>query len=82
MQRVFVSLLAGSVNDRVLAAARSLLDFCYYAQFQHHTDQTLEAMEASLKAFHDHKDVFIELEVHKDFNIPKIHSLLHYVSSI
>ncbi|KAI5987191.1 hypothetical protein EDD15DRAFT_2174021 [Pisolithus albus] len=82
MQRVFVGLLAGAVEDRVLVVARSLLDFIYYAQLQQHTDTTLAAMEDSLKTFHDHKHVLVELEVREDFNVPKIHSMQHYVSSI
>ncbi|KAI6011028.1 hypothetical protein BKA83DRAFT_4467357 [Pisolithus microcarpus] len=82
MQRVFVGLLAGAVDDRILVVARSLLDFIYYAQLQRHTDTTLAAMDESLKTFHDHKDVLVELEVREDFNVPKIHSLQHYVASI
>ncbi|KIK25343.1 hypothetical protein PISMIDRAFT_66540, partial [Pisolithus microcarpus 441] len=82
MQRVFVGLLAGAVDDRILVVARSLLDFIYYAQLQRHTDTTLAAMDESLKTFHDHKDVLLELEVCEDFNVPKIHSLQHYVASI
>ncbi|KAI6158605.1 hypothetical protein EDD17DRAFT_1512153 [Pisolithus thermaeus] len=82
MQRVFVGLLAGAVEDRVLMVARSLLDFIYYAQLQQHTDTTLIAMEESLKSFHEHKHVLIELELREDFNMLKIHSMQHYISSI
>ncbi|KAI6103379.1 hypothetical protein F5141DRAFT_1189786 [Pisolithus sp. B1] len=52
MERVFVSLLAGAIDDCVLIVACSLLDFIYYAQLQQHTDTTLTAMEESLKMFH------------------------------
>ncbi|KAI6156712.1 hypothetical protein BKA82DRAFT_4325524 [Pisolithus tinctorius] len=82
MQRVFVGLLSGAVDKRVLAVTRSLLDFFYYTQLQQHMEKTLKAMQDSLDSFHDHKHVLVELEVREDFNIPKIHSLLHYVSSI
>ncbi|KAI6130582.1 hypothetical protein EV401DRAFT_2054275 [Pisolithus croceorrhizus] len=75
MERVFVSLLASAVNDCVLIIACSLLDFIYYAQLQKHMNTTLTAMEQSLKMFHSHKHVL-------DFNVPKIHSLKHYVSLI
>ncbi|KIK23122.1 hypothetical protein PISMIDRAFT_11114 [Pisolithus microcarpus 441] len=82
MERVFVGLLVGAVDDHVLLVARSLLDFIYYAQLQRHMDITLAAMEESLKTFHHHKHVLIELGVRQDFNVPKIHSLQHYVTSI
>ncbi|KAI6023062.1 hypothetical protein BKA83DRAFT_4463912 [Pisolithus microcarpus] len=82
MQRVFVGLLSGIVSNDVLIVARALLDFIYFAQFQKHMDMTLGAMQDSLKMFHEYKHVLIELEVHQDFNIPKLHSLQHYVASI
>ncbi|KAI6128677.1 hypothetical protein EDD16DRAFT_1547518 [Pisolithus croceorrhizus] len=82
MQSVFVSLLASAVEDSVLMVACSLLDFIYYAQLQQHMDTTLIAMEESTKSFHEHKHILIELELHEDFNIPKIHSMQHYISLI
>ncbi|KAI6038367.1 hypothetical protein EDC04DRAFT_2868476 [Pisolithus marmoratus] len=81
MPRVFVGLLASAVEDHVLMVVHSLLDFIYYAQVQQHMDTTLTAMEESLKMFHDHKHVLVELEVCKDFNVLKIHSMQHYISS-
>jgi len=39
-------------------------------------------MQDSLGLFHTHKDIIMELGICKHFNIPKIHSLIHYVSSI
>ncbi|KAI6042679.1 hypothetical protein EDC04DRAFT_2866646 [Pisolithus marmoratus] len=72
LMRVFVGLLSGAVDDYVLMVVHSLLDFIYFVQCQQHTDLSLKAMEESLKTFH----------VCEDFNVPKIHSLQHYVSSI
>lgn len=84
MQHVFVALLAGvpGVDDRVLTVTRALIDFIYYAQFQLHTSQTLNALQSCLDTFHQHKDVFIELGIHEDFNIPKFHAMEHYVAAI
>ncbi|KAI6011642.1 hypothetical protein EDC04DRAFT_2871056 [Pisolithus marmoratus] len=72
MQRVLMGLLSGTVDDY----------FIYYAQCQQHTDLSLKAMEDSLKTFHDHKHIIINLQIHEDSNIPMIHSLQHYVSLI
>ncbi|KAI5997719.1 hypothetical protein EDC04DRAFT_2872263 [Pisolithus marmoratus] len=80
MQRVFVGLLSGTVNDHVLMVIHSLIDFIYYVQCQQHMDLLLRAMEESLKTFHDHKQLLINLQICEDFNVPKIYSLLHYVS--
>ncbi|KAJ7210076.1 hypothetical protein GGX14DRAFT_498623 [Mycena pura] len=82
MQRVFVSVMAGAVESRVLAVITALIDFGYYASLHSHTTTTLNALQAALNRFHDHKDIIIELGIREHFNIPKIHSLQHYVDSI
>jgi hypothetical protein len=82
MERVIVCVLAGVVDPQVLLAVRAVLDFIYYAQYQSHTDITLARMQDALNTFHEHKDVFIELGIRADFNIPKLHSMMHYLSSL
>jgi len=39
-------------------------------------------MQACLDTFHRHKEVFVELGIHKDFNIPKLHTMQHYIDAI
>lgn len=82
LQRVFLGVIAGGVENRVIAAVQAVLDFVYYTQFQSHTEKTLSHMQAALTSFHANKDVFIELGVREHFNIPKIHSMIHYAESI
>ncbi|KAH7918566.1 hypothetical protein BV22DRAFT_1024391 [Leucogyrophana mollusca] len=82
MQKVFIGLLAGAVDNRVLTVAQSLVDFIYYAQFQQHTTQSLSALQSCLETFHANKHVLVELDIREDFNIPKLHSIQHYISSI
>lgn len=36
----------------------------------------------ALNNFHSFKDIFIKLDCHEHFNIPKVHSLLHYTKMI
>ncbi|CUA75304.1 DNA annealing helicase and endonuclease ZRANB3 [Rhizoctonia solani] len=73
-------------NQRVVQAARALLDFMYLAHLGSITDDDLEAMEDALRTFHDHKDVFEELgavATDKGFHgIPKIHMISHYMHLI
>ncbi|KAG1858327.1 hypothetical protein C8R48DRAFT_748782 [Suillus tomentosus] len=82
LQHVFLGVIAGGVENRVIATVHAVLDFVYYAQFQSHTEKTLSHMQAALTSFHANKDVFIELGVWEHFNIPKIHSMIHYAESI
>ena len=82
MEKVFMGVVAGAVNSKVLTVARSLLDFIYYSQFQLHTSKTLDKLEKCLKTFHENKQIFIDLGIRKHFNIPKLHAIQHYVEGI
>lgn len=82
MQKVFVALVAGAVNVRVLTVIQALIDFIYYAQLHVHTSATLDAMKRALTVFHENKVVFVELGIREHFNIAKIHALLHYLRAI
>ncbi|KAH9979692.1 hypothetical protein BJV74DRAFT_879402 [Russula compacta] len=82
MERVIVCVLAGIVDPRVLLAVHGVLDFIFYAQYQSHTDVTLARMRDGLNMFHANKDIFVELGICDDFNIPKLHSMLHYIESL
>jgi hypothetical protein len=72
----------GSSSPRVLKAVCGLLDFLYLAQLPSQTTDTITRLEHSLVVFHENKDIFVDLGVREHFNVPKIHSLLHYCSSV
>jgi hypothetical protein len=69
-------------SSRIVKSTRALLDFLFVAQYESHTTATLERLQDYLAAFHDSKMVFVDLGVRKGFNLPKLHSLIHYASSI
>jgi hypothetical protein len=69
-------------SDKLLRTVRGILDFLYLAQLPSHTEETLNNMSAALNTFHVNKSIFAELHIRDDFNFPKLHSLLHYSSSI
>jgi len=72
----------GLDSSHVVKAARALLDLLFLAQFQCHTSDTLSWLEGSLAAFYQNKVVFVDLGIWEDFNIPKLHGLVHYALSI
>jgi hypothetical protein len=73
---------SGRDSTYLVRAVRALLDFLYLAQYRCHTSDTIGQMQHALSVFHDHKTIFTDLGVREHFNIPKLHSLTHYVSSI
>jgi len=66
----------------VLRAIWALLNFLYLAQFWSHTTDSICHLKESLAHFHENKVVFTDLGIQEHFNIPKIHSLMHYGPSI
>ena len=69
-------------SSQIVKSTWALLDFLFVAQYESHTTATLERLQDYLAAFHDSKMVFVDLGVRKGFNLPKLHSLIHYASSI
>jgi len=66
----------------LIRSIHSLLDFLYLAQYPLHTSETLQLLDESLKRFHENKHAFVALGIRSDFNLPKLHSLAHYVDLI
>ena len=82
MEKIFVGVIADAADDRVTQAVRAVVDFISYARFEVHTEESLEKMDKAWSAIHEHKKIFVELDIRESFNIPKFHSLIHYISSI
>lgn len=82
MAKILLGCLVGVLPKKAIIACRSLLDFIYLAQYTTHDDTTLGYMDEALAIFHQHKSYFIDIGIRQDFNIPKFHSLNHYVESI
>ena len=82
MQRIFAGLLVGAVQASALRTAVSVINFIYYAQLQVHTSKTLKYLQKALEAFHENKEIFITAGIREHFNIPKIHSMVHYFAAI
>ena len=67
---------------------RAVVDFCILAQYRSHTSKTLEYMRNALYRIDKFKESFRDMRlVDKDtkrghFNIPKFHSMVHYVEHI
>lgn len=79
-------ILLGCIQDLLLSkgvkAIWWLLDFIYLAQYSTHDTATLQYLCNAFQKFHQHKDYFIDVEIHPSLNIPKLHSLVHYAESI
>ncbi|KAI0258459.1 hypothetical protein BC834DRAFT_926511 [Gloeopeniophorella convolvens] len=75
MERTFIGALSGAV-------AKALLDFIFLSRLSTHTTSTISALQASLDRYHLQKQVVIDLGIRKHFNVPKLHSMVHYPAFI
>jgi hypothetical protein len=66
----------------MVCAIRALLDFCYIARRDVHDTHTLTALDDALQRFHHHREIFRESSIRMDFNLPRQHSLIHYLKLI
>jgi len=82
MEKVFLGVLAGQAEPGLIRAVRACLDFIYYAHFESHTMDSLVKLDEAWVAFHKNKQYFVDAGVRKHFNIPKLHSMQHYVAAI
>ncbi|KAG1902405.1 uncharacterized protein F5891DRAFT_1127689 [Suillus fuscotomentosus] len=69
-------------SSRLLKAVCSLLDFLYLAQYPCHSSETLLLLDEARALFHDNKEIFIDLGIRTNFNLPKLHSGRHYLTMI
>ena len=77
-----VRLPDGASPIPLIRATRAILDFLYLAQYPIHTSETLVTLEHALDDFHSNKYIFEILGIRSDFNIPKLHFLVHYPQAI
>ncbi|PIL32079.1 hypothetical protein GSI_06784 [Ganoderma sinense ZZ0214-1] len=82
MERVFLGVLSGASDPASVRAVRAVLDFIYYAHFHAHADDSLSLLEAAWVTFHENKYIFVNEGIREHYNIPKLHSALHYPLSI
>ncbi|KAH9949770.1 hypothetical protein B0H21DRAFT_834001 [Amylocystis lapponica] len=82
MAKILLGCLVGILPKQGILACRGLLDFIYISQYSTHDDSTLKYLQDALDLFHQNKEYFIHTHMRDHFNIPKFHSLLHYVQSI
>ncbi|KAF9049009.1 hypothetical protein BJ165DRAFT_1402848 [Panaeolus papilionaceus] len=69
-------------NSQLVRCVRALLNFMEIACYPVHSQDTLGEMNDALQEFHDTREIFVELGICEEFNIPKIHFMSHYTEFI
>ncbi|THU96451.1 hypothetical protein K435DRAFT_664516 [Dendrothele bispora CBS 962.96] len=80
--KILLACLGPDTHPDAVKACKALLDFIYLALYGSHDEETLTYMEEALNDWFKSRNYFLEAGIRDDLNIPKFHSLLHYVDSI
>src|ERR1700679_860086 len=82
LMKVYLPAIEGHVPTKMVRAVRDIIEFSYLVCRDVHDTQSIEAINATLKSFHNNRDIFKTSGVVQHFNYPRQHSLKHYVAMI
>ena len=69
--------------EEMIQAIRAFLEFCYIVRRNVLDTKSLDELEDALNRYHKYRTIFQECGVRPDgFNLPRQHSLLHYLQLI
>ena len=80
--KVFLLAIEGLVPVEMVRCVATFFDFCYLVRCDFHDTASLSATQEALDRFHRYRDVFKDVGLREDFNLPRQHSLRHYVHLI
>ena len=81
--QVYLPAIKGHVPQEMIRALQAFLDFCYIARRDVQDSASLQLMDDALRRFHLHRKIFEELGIRPEgFNLPRQHSMVHYVNLI
>jgi hypothetical protein len=81
--QVYLPAIEGYVPEGMVQAIRAFLEFCYRARRDTHDTHSLAALDDALRRFHHHREIFRTSGIRVNgFNLPRQHSLTHYVKLI
>ncbi|KAJ6474792.1 hypothetical protein C8R45DRAFT_1102943 [Mycena sanguinolenta] len=82
LMKVYLPAIKGLVPPGIVEALSAFLDFCYLVRRADFDEDTLDAIDASVKTYHERREIFRELGVRDGFSLPCQHSMIHYRPNI
>lgn len=76
--KVFLPAIKGLVPDGMVRAIAAFLEFCYIVRRSQLDTKSLDQLDDALARFHAEREIFLELGIRDNFNLPRQHSLNHY----
>jgi hypothetical protein len=81
--KVYLPAIEGHVPEAMVQAMHAFLEFCYIARRNILDTKSLDQLQNALDRYHAYRKIFQECGVRTGgFNLPRQHSLLHYLQLI
>jgi hypothetical protein len=80
--QVYLPAIAGLLPAEIVRSFSSFLNFCYLVRRNVIDESCLTIIGSTLQEYHKHREVFKFFGVRDDFNLPRQHSMKHYVDAI
>lgn len=82
MHKVYLPAIEGYVPPRMVRAIRAFLEFCYIVRKNVINTTDLDQLQDTLDRFHEYRQIFIDVGVRENFNLPRQHSAVHFLRLI
>jgi hypothetical protein len=67
----------------MVCSIRAVLEFCYIARQDVHNEKSIKKLNDALERFHHYRNIFVTTNIRPNgFNLPRQHSMVHYISLI
>src|ERR1700678_1950616 len=80
--KVFLPSIAGLVPPGMVRAVSASMEFCSLVRRSQINETVLLKIDVAVETFHRERLIFVEEGIHKDFNLPRQHSFVHYRPNI
>ncbi|KAF7965204.1 hypothetical protein HWV62_45085 [Athelia sp. TMB] len=82
LMKVYLPAIEGYVPPEMLRTFRAFLEFCYLARKNVLDTNDLVQLKDALDRFHHYRQIFITVGVRENFNLPRQHSMVHFLQLV
>ncbi|KAJ6591410.1 hypothetical protein B0H10DRAFT_1830050 [Mycena sp. CBHHK59/15] len=78
LMKIYLPAVKEFIPSEMVKSLSSFLDFCYLVRRPDFTESSLDSVDAAIRRFHEHREIFRVTGVRDGFSLPRQHSLVHY----
>ncbi|PBK70781.1 hypothetical protein ARMSODRAFT_987857 [Armillaria solidipes] len=82
LMKVYLAAVSDYLPESIMRCLSAFMDFCYLVRWSDFDETTLKQVRDTIQQFHHYYEAFRLAGVHKDFSLPRQHTIVHYPSHI